>query len=111
MMNRKDLQIIAEKRIKEAKFLFEDDCFEGAYYLAGYSIECALKACIAKQIKRHVFPDKKFINDSYTHDLNQLLGLAGLREEQKTKAKQDQVKALGSFHTEIDKYWNCKCLR
>ena len=93
-MNRKDLQVIAEKRIKEAKILFDNDCFEGAYYLAGYSIECALKACVAKQIKRHDFPDKKFINDSYTHKLNDLLGLAGIREKQKNKATQDQDFAL-----------------
>lgn len=54
--------------------------FEGAYYLLGYSVECALKACIAKQVRRYDFPDRKSVNDSYVHYLEQLLGVAGLRD-------------------------------
>jgi hypothetical protein len=46
--------------------------------LAGYSVECGLKACVAKQIREHDFPDRQFVLDSYTHDLNRLIGLAGL---------------------------------
>jgi len=33
--------------------------FDGAYYLAGYAVECALKACIAKGTQRFEFPDKR----------------------------------------------------
>lgn len=55
--------------------------YAGAYYLTGYAVECALKACIAKQIKRHDFPDKKLIMDAHTHDLEKLVRLAGLRQE------------------------------
>ena len=89
-MNRLELHHISDIRIKEACILFQTGCFEGAYYLAGYSVECGLKACIAKQIREHDFPDRKFIQDSYTHDLNKLLGLAGLREEHRKKAVQDK---------------------
>lgn len=89
-MNRKDLQQIAEKRICEARVLFDNGCFEGAYYLAGYSVECGLKACIAKQIREFDFPDRKFIQDSYTHDISKLLGYAGLSGEHKTKSSQDK---------------------
>lgn len=89
-MNRFDLQRIAETRIKEAQTLLQNGCFEGAYYLAGYCVECGLKACIAKQIREHDFPDRKFIQDSYTHDLNKLLGLAGLRKKHQEKADQDK---------------------
>jgi hypothetical protein len=46
----------------------------------GYAVECAIKACIAKQIKKHDFPDKKLINDSYVHDLEKLLSASGLKE-------------------------------
>jgi hypothetical protein len=56
-MNRADLQALADLRVKEATILLDANCFEGAYYLLGYAIECALKACIAKQIKQHDFPD------------------------------------------------------
>ena len=77
-MNRKEFQRLSSLRVKEAKSLLDQGHFAGAYYLAGYSVECAMKACIAKQTQRYDFPDKKFINDSYTHDLKRLLVTAGL---------------------------------
>ena len=80
-MNRDDLQRIARLRVKEAKVLLENGYFSGAYYLLGYAIECALKACIAKQIKRYDFPDRKLVNDSYSHDLEKLLSVSGLKSE------------------------------
>lgn len=79
-MNRFDFQRLAKLRIKEAGVLLEKNCYEGAYYLAGYAVECALKACIAKQTQRYEFPDKKRIDDSYTHDLTRLVKVAGLEE-------------------------------
>lgn len=63
----------------DAKLLFDASRFPGAYYLVGYSVECALKACIAKQIQAHDFPDKKVVQNSYTHDLQQLLSLSGVK--------------------------------
>jgi hypothetical protein len=35
------------------------------YYLAGYPVEFALKACIAKSTERHDFPDKRRANQSH----------------------------------------------
>jgi len=77
-MNRADLQKLAELRIQEAKLLLDNRFHEGAYYLAGYAIECALKACIAKKTKAHDFPDLKLAKDSYEHNLSSLLKTAGL---------------------------------
>ncbi len=34
---------------------------DGAYYPAGYSVECGLKACIAKGVQRYDFPDKRSV--------------------------------------------------
>ena len=65
-------------RVKEAKVLLDNGYFSGAYYILGYAVECALKACIAKQIRRYDFPDRRLINDSYTHDLDRLLSVSGL---------------------------------
>jgi HEPN domain-containing protein len=79
-MNRIDFQQLAELRFKEAKVLLEAGFPEGAYYLSGYAVECALKACIAKKTQEHDFPEKKRVNDSHTHDLGKLLVLAGLSE-------------------------------
>jgi len=80
-MNRKHLQQLTKLRVEEAKVLYKNGYFDGAYYLLGYAIECALKACIAKQTQQYDFPDKKLANDSHTHDLIKLLKLAGLKEE------------------------------
>ena len=78
-MNRKDFQQIARRRVKEARTLLDRKYYEGAYYLLGYSIECAIKSCIAKQFKRYEFPDKKYVNNIWTHDLERLIDLAGLK--------------------------------
>ena len=77
-MNSSDLQKLASLRIKEAKTLLDNDRYEGAYYLAGYAVECALKACIAKKTKRFDFPDKELANKSYTHKLEALVGQSGM---------------------------------
>jgi hypothetical protein len=38
-----------------------------------------LKACIARQTNLHDFPDKAVVQRSHTHNLNELLELAGLK--------------------------------
>ena len=62
---------------------------DGAYYLAGYCVECALKACIAKATQRHEFPDKRKAEASYTHSFQELLKVAGLVKAQTEEAKRD----------------------
>jgi len=89
-MNHSDLHRLSELRIKEAKILLDNACYEGAYYLSGYAVECALKACIAKQTRRHDFPDKKLVNESYTHALTKLLDAAGLRTDLKQEVKSNK---------------------
>jgi len=79
-MKRKDLQELARLRLKEAKQLLGAGHPDGAHYLAGYCVECALKSCIARKTERFEFPDKARILGSYTHDLSQLLKTAGLDE-------------------------------
>ena len=80
-MNRRDFQKLAETRLLEARALFQGQRFDAAYYLAGYVIECALKAGIAKKTREHDFPPKKG-SDYYTHDLEKLARLAGSEFEQ-----------------------------
>ena len=89
-MNRADFQQLARIRLREAKVLLDNGCYEGAYYLAGYAVECALKACITKQIRRYDFPDRKFSSSIYTHNLVELIKLAGLESDfQQRKANKD----------------------
>ena len=63
-MNRRDFQALATLRVKEVKVLLGNQCFEGAYYLLGYAVECALKACIAKHYRRFDFPNRQTVNES-----------------------------------------------
>jgi HEPN domain-containing protein len=51
-VKRKDLQFLARARIAEAKALLGSGNPHGAYYLAGYAVEFALKACIARGTHR-----------------------------------------------------------
>jgi hypothetical protein len=90
-MNRADFQKVSTLRVSEAKVLIDNGYFAGAYYLLGYSIECALKACISKQVKQYDFPDKKLIIESYTHNLETLLNLSGYKNELYNGFKLDPV--------------------
>jgi HEPN domain-containing protein len=77
-MNRKTFQEISRIRAREARALLDAGYCSGAYYLVGYAVECALKACVSKQVKRYDFPDKKLANEAFTHDLEKLVRVAGL---------------------------------
>ena len=88
-MNKTDLEALVEIRVSEAMALLESNKYEGAYYLIGYAIECALKACIAKQVNQYDFPNKQLANKSHTHKLNELLGVAGLKQKLTEKENQD----------------------
>ena len=76
-----DLQHLADLRVRDAEVLLESGRHDGAYYLLGYAVECALKSCIAKQIREHEFPDRKLVNDSYVHNLSKLLNVSGISDQ------------------------------
>jgi hypothetical protein len=83
-MNRSDFVKLARIRLREARILLKARQFEGAYYLCGYAVECAFKACIAKQTRRYDFPDREKVKDSYTHDLVKLVRIGGLEPDLNT---------------------------
>jgi HEPN domain-containing protein len=90
-VNRADFQELADVRIAEAKVLLDQGMYNGAYYLAGYAVECALKACIAKRTNQYDFPLKK-ASDYYTHEIAPLVTYAGLADDRKdaTDVNNDQ---------------------
>ena len=102
-MTRSDLQSLARLRLREARVLLREDEYAGAYYLLGYAVECALKACIARKVKRYDFPDKRVAGESWTHGLEQLVKTAGLERELK-----QLVDAGGAFPVNwaLVKDWN-----
>ena len=77
-MDRLSFQKTSRVRRREARILLSKGRFSGAYYLVGYAVESALKACVAKQFRRHDLPDKSLVGRAYTHNLEELMRLAGL---------------------------------
>lgn len=80
-MNRRDFKRLADERVRDARVLLAGRRYTAAYYLAGYAVECGLKACIARQIRQYEFPrNARFSRDVFTHDLRELVKHAGLGE-------------------------------
>jgi HEPN domain-containing protein len=88
-VKRSDFQELAALRLKEARLLLKANCPEGAYYLAGYAAECALKACIARRTERFEFPDLKIAQESWGHDLSKLAKTAALDEKLREATNRD----------------------
>ena len=95
--------MLSRVRAKEAEALLKLGLNDGAYYLAGYAVECALKACIAKGTRRHEFPDKKKVEASHTHKLGELVNVANLEQ-----ARRDRLAADSEFERNWDlvKEWS-----
>lgn len=91
-VTRIDFQQLADVRIDEALTLLGLGKWDGAYYLAGYAVEMALKACIIKAVMAtDAFPDKGFSASCWTHDLGKLLDLAGLSSARVATATADPI--------------------
>ena len=89
-MTRKDLQKLTSIRLREAELPLSANAQDGAYYLAGYAVECGLKACIAKSTGRHDFPNLKRAQDSYKHKAKDLYVVAGLKSALEEAMRQSE---------------------
>lgn len=97
-MNRADFESLVDLRLDDAKAHLKEGRYAGSYYLAGYTVECALKVLICNLTRQHDFPPKKkFVDDCYSHDLSRLLAAAGLTAELQLRRKGDP---------DFDAYWN-----
>ena len=76
-LNRDTLRALADSRLEESRVLLENQFWTGAYYMTGLAVECALKSCLAREVKEYDFPDKEFVAKMYTHDLEKLFKLNG----------------------------------
>lgn len=83
--------MLAQVRLEEAKALLGAGLPDGAYYLAGYAVECALKACIARGTQRYDFPEKRSVDASHTHNLKDLIRVANLEVARLEQARNDSV--------------------
>ena len=73
------LRALALKSLAEAEALLRTGHWDGAYYLAGYAAERALKAIIADQFTGNAIPDRRRVESTYTHSIPRLVDLAGLK--------------------------------
>ena len=85
-MNRADLQDLTQERVLDARALLANGRWAGAYHMAGYSLECAIKCCVLKYLDESgiIFKDKKYLDKlskCWTHDLEILMELANLTAE------------------------------
>lgn len=90
MLTISDLERISTARLLDASTLYAAARYDGAFYLAGYSLEFALKARICKTLN---WPDYPMTNKEFepfrsfkVHDLEVLLKLSGY--EQVIKSQQ-----------------------
>jgi len=92
-MNRTDLQLLADTdaRVADAQALLQAGRWAGAYYLLGYAVECAIKACAARQFRQDEIPDKTVVNGFYTHRLDRLLGISGAKAALESRAGTDSA--------------------
>ena len=81
-MNRVELQQLAELRAVDAQALLVAQRWPAAYYIAGYAVECGLKACVLAYLLQKpdvIFDQKKFSEKCWTHNLEDLVELANLK--------------------------------
>jgi len=84
-------------RLAEAEALLSADLYSGAYYLAGYSVECALKAAICKQTQQFDFPPGPDLKKThYSHILGDLVRTAALDSELRRRRSENPV---------FDRHW------
>jgi HEPN domain-containing protein len=82
---------MSEGKLKDARLLLENNRCSSAYYLAGYAVEFGLKAAACKIFLKECMPDKNFVNAIYTHKLNELLQLSGLKGRYDAAAAEDRL--------------------
>ena len=93
MLTKSDIEKLAQLRLDDSLLLMRAERSSSAYYLAGYAIELALKACISKLFLPNVIPEKSFVDAVYTHKLDNLLATAGLTIKFKEACTADHLLA------------------
>jgi len=111
-LTRADWQRIAEERLLAVQALLAAQAWPSAYYLAGYAVECGLKSCILSHVAANpelIFREKKFSEKCWTHEIAELVKLAGLEDSLKAdrKAKQplDENWMIVGRWTERSRYY------
>jgi hypothetical protein len=72
-------------RVADAETLLLSNRWQGAYYLAGYAIETALKVCVLQRLQREptviLEEGDRYLREVRSHNLLELLKRAGLAKQ------------------------------
>ncbi|MBI3822795.1 MAG: HEPN domain-containing protein [Planctomycetes bacterium] len=101
-------QRVAAQRLTTAGFLLEHGFYQDAVYLAGYAVECSLKALILQRTPHGKFKEMmKRLTEvgKLGHDFEYLKGI--LKEQQKGRQRKDR-ELLGALadHLKIVASWS-----
>jgi hypothetical protein len=109
MNSAQEIKELAYLRLSEAEILCEAKKYDGAFYLAGYSVELMLKAKVCEHFRIDNLFNKQActiqgISDLRkvveTHDINLLLIFSGLEEKfRKAKARNPKQRNTYRFFT------------
>jgi HEPN domain len=109
MANGEELKTIAKARLKTAEILIEAKDWDGAAYMMGYVLECALKAVVCKTLNLLEYPQytKNKKTDGYfmTHEFDQLLIASGLESLFSTRGSVDAFQYWSDFTKEYPTDW------
>ena len=112
-----DIEALADEKLNDAECLFDNKRYDGAYYLAGYSVELLIKAKVCKTLGISDFFDfnnpaktklaAKNIDNIYkpyrVHDDAQLIVLSGIY----TKFQEDMsIDPIFKKHWSIVSKWD-----
>lgn len=100
LLSRTSLQKAASVKIEDARLLFAHRRFSNAYYLYGYGVELALKACIARQIVAETIPDSSVLKGFLDHNFGRLIGLSGLSKPLKVQRRDPEFDSRWSIVSE-----------
>src|SRR6185437_3984079 len=80
-MTKQDWRDLAETRLTDAGVLLQNQRWAAVYYLAGYAVECGLKACVVDFVEKNpgiIYEKRGFSEACWTHKLSELIGVARL---------------------------------
>lgn len=90
-IEKRSFEVLGQEKLADAELLLANQRWTNAYYLSGYAVEFALKACIAKLFRSDVLPDKDTVISAYTHSLGKLAGQAQLKRALETGPRTLQI--------------------
>jgi hypothetical protein len=104
-----DFKSISKSRLKTVEILIDGKDWDGAAYMMGLTLECALKAVICKTLHLTSYPENTRNNkiDDYfmTHKFDQLLTPSGMEDIFSVRGKKDIFRSWSEFTKEYQGDW------